>query len=304
MEILRDHSENALKLALEANLLLYVKTSVIPGEDVLDSDEMFRWYCGSNILLRNWVLNPKFTSENARLKVKEQIDYFKTRDVTFLWWNGPSAEPSNLGEIMRDAGMMKFELPPRSGDMVLDIRNSEEMEKNLKEIMDKTGIQIRKIRSVDDIRVGVQLAIKTGGFSEEFRQPGEQSCNLMIKEDPDVNVLVGYMAYLDNAPVSISTVFYGGGVAGLYSVGTLKKYRHRGIGTAITLAPLIDAQKRGYEIAVLTATTKGFPIYERIGFKKLKVMEQFIWVSHVIKRFLIKLYFRLQYAKNKKRNLS
>ena len=225
IELLRDHSETALKLALEENLLQYVKTSVLPEEDVLDSGEVFRWYCGSNMLLRNWVLNPKFTSENAYLKVKEQMDYFKKRKVTFLWWNGPSAEPSNLGEVMRDAGMMKFELPPRSGDMVLDIRNSGEMEKNLTEIMDKTGIQIRKIRSMEDIKEGVQLAIKTGGFSEKFRQPGEKSCELMIKEDPDVNVLVGYVAYLDNTPVSISTVFYGAGVAGLYSVGTLKKLK-------------------------------------------------------------------------------
>ena len=139
---------------------------------------MFRWYCGSNILLRNWVLNPKFSSENAYLKVKEQMDYFKKRKVTFLWWNGPSAEPSNLGEIMENVGMMKFELPLRSGDMVLDIRNSGEMVKNLKEILEKTGIQIRKIRSMEDIKKGVQLAIKTGGFSEEFQQQPRQAAKI------------------------------------------------------------------------------------------------------------------------------
>ncbi len=299
--ILRDHSETALKLALEENLLQYVKSCIIPGEEVVDSDEVFRWCCGSDILLRNWVLNPKFTSENALLKVKEQIDYFKKRKVPFLWWNGPSATPSNLGNIMVDAGMIKMEQIPKMGDMVMEIRKAEDMESVLNEIVVKTGIEIRKICSMEEIREAVQIVIKSMGYSEEFQRSGELSCKVMLQENPSVNVLVGYAAYLDGKPVSISTVFYGGGVVGLYSVVTLPKYRYRGIGTAITLAPLIDARKRGFEIAVLTATKYGFPVYERIGFKKIEVMEQYVWAPQTIKRFLYKVYFRLQRVKNKNR---
>ncbi|TFG21074.1 MAG: GNAT family N-acetyltransferase [Promethearchaeota archaeon] len=299
--ILRDHSETALKLALEDNILLYVKSCVIPGEDVLDSDELFRWYCGSDILLRNWVLNPKFTPENAHLKVKEQIDFFNHRKVSFLWWIGPSATPLNLGEVMEEVGMIKLEQIPEMGDMVIDIRKSEEMESNLNEIVLKTGIEIRKIRSMEEIRDAVQVVIQSMEYSKEFQRSGEKSCEVMLQEDPSVNMLVGYAAYLDGKPVSISTVFYGGGVAGLYSVVTLPKYQHRGIGTAITLAPLIDARKRGYEIAVLTATKFGFPVYKRIGFNKLKVMDQYFWVPQALKRFLYKMYFSLQHFKNEKK---
>ena len=145
----------------------------------------------------------------------------------------------------------------------------------------------------------MKVVIKTTGMSKEFQRMGEISCELMLQEDPNVNVLVGYIAYLNGVPVSVSTVYYGAGVAGIYSVGTLRKYQHRGIGTAITLAPLIDARKRGFEIAVLTATTKGFPIYERIGFKKMEVMEEYIWVYQAFKRFFHGLYFRLQGIKNR-----
>ena len=62
---------------------------------------------------------------------------------------------------------------------------------------------------------------------------------------------------------------------------------------------LIDACKRGYEIAVLTATDEGFPIYERIGFKKIEVMEQYVWVHQALKRFLYKMYFHFQRIKNR-----
>ncbi len=301
IEILRDHSETALKIAIEDNILQYMRASVIPGEEVLDTSEIFRWYCGSNILLRNWVLNAKFTPENVISKVREQMDYFKERKVTFLWWNGPSAEPLNLGEIMQDLGMIKFNIPPKSGDMVMDIRDSKDMERKLNEIVKKTGITLQKIKSTQEIRDAANVVVKTMGLSREFQRAGEQSCELMLKEDTSVNALVGYIAYLKNKPVSVSTVFYGAGVAGLYNVGTLPKYRHRGIGTAITLAPLVDAWKRGYEIAVLTATPSGFPIYERIGFKKHHAMDQFFWTPQPFRRFLYKMYFRLQRVKFKKK---
>ncbi len=301
IEILRDHSENAIKLAFEANLHEYIKTTVIPGEEVLDSDEVFRWYSGRNLLLRNWVLNPKFTPENARLKVEEQINFFKRRKTIFLWWNGPSAQPSNISKIMQEAGMIKFILPTKSGDMVKDIRNLEKLERIYKEIIEKTGIEIRVVHSKEEIHLAAKVVVKTMGLSENFRERGEKSCELMLREDPSVNKLVGYYACVNNVPVSVSTVFYGSGVAGIYSVGTLPKYQHRGIGTAITLAPLIDAHKRGYEIAVLTATAQGFPVYDRIGFRKLEVMEQYYWIPQTFKRFLYKMYLyfqRIKYERN------
>ena len=301
IEILYEHSSIAIKKAMEANLLQFIKASVIPGEEVLDSDEIFRWYCGDNILMRNWVLTPKFTPENAHKKVVEQMEYFKKRKVTFLWWNGPSAQPANLGEIMEEAGMIKLKLPPKSGDMVMDIRNVQNLEIKFNTILKKTGISIRTIQSYKQIRDAADIVIKTNHMSKNFREPGIKSCEVMLQEDPSVNKLVGYIAYVEDVPVAVSSAFYGAGVVGIYNVGTLKKYQHQGIGTAITLAPLLDAQKKGFEIAVLTATTQGFPVYKRIGFKKLKIMDQYFWTPQRVKRFLFTMYFHWQLRKTRKK---
>lgn len=294
IEILYDHSEIAIKKAMESNLLQFMKTSVIPGEEVLETYEIFRWYCGSNVLMRNWVLNPKFTPANAHKKVVEQMEYFKDRQVTFLWWNGPSAQPANLGEIMQEAGMIKFNLPSESGDMIMDIRNVHDFKNKYNAILQKTGIVIHTIQSHDEILDAVDIIIKTNRMSENFREPGIKSCEVMLREDPSVNPLVGYIAELKGTPVAVSSVFYGAGVAGIYNVGTLKKHQHRGIGTAITYAPLFDAYKRGFQLAVLTATIEGFPVYNRIGFKKLHVMDQYFWTPQRFKRFFYKLYFFLK----------
>jgi ribosomal protein S18 acetylase RimI-like enzyme len=242
--------------------------------------------------MRNWVFNPKFTPNNVRVKVEEQLEYFRKRKVTLFWWNGPSAQPSNLGEIMEQEGLVKINLPPESGDMILYLDQFEDMEERLRNIIKKTGISIQKVRTYAQIREAVDLVIQTNNLPENFRTPGEKSCEVMLHEEPDRNILVGYIAYIENRPVAVSSVLYGGGVAGIYNVGTLKKFRHRGIGRAITLAPLIDAKRRRFEIAVLTATTQGYPIYKKIGFRKLHVFNQYFWLPQRLKRFFYKLFFR------------
>jgi predicted N-acetyltransferase YhbS len=64
-------------------------------------------------------------------------------------------------------------------------------------------------------------------------------------------------------------------------VATLHEARGRGIGAAITLQPLLDARKLGYRAGILQASDMGFSIYERLGFKHLCQMENFLFVPIV-----------------------
>ena len=67
-----------------------------------------------------------------------------------------------------------------------------------------------------------------------------------------------YLGYLDGGAVSTSTVYYGAGVAGIYDVATLPQARGRGVGTTLTLAPLLDTRRDGYRIGVLQSSEMGF----------------------------------------------
>ena len=58
----------------------------------------------------------------------------------------------------------------------------------------------------------------------------------------------------------------GGGVVGLYSIGTLAAYRRRGFGGALTLRPLLDARAEGHRIGSLQAAPGAVGIYARVGF--------------------------------------
>jgi ribosomal protein S18 acetylase RimI-like enzyme len=84
----------------------------------------------------------------------------------------------------------------------------------------------------------------------------------------DSSLLVNYLAIFNEDPVAISSVLYYRGIAGIFNVATIPDYRGKGIGTAITLAPLMDAKKKGYEIAWLESSEMGKNLYKRIGFQE------------------------------------
>ena len=76
-----------------------------------------------------------------------------------------------------------------------------------------------------------------------------------------------YVGYLGEAPVATAELTMGGGVVGLYNVCTQVPYRRQGLGTALTLIPLLDARAQGYLTAVLQASTDGAGMYTRVGFQ-------------------------------------
>ena len=86
-----------------------------------------------------------------------------------------------------------------------------------------------------------------------------------------------YLALLDGKPVGTSQLFISEGVAGIYNVTCLPKARGQGIGSAVTLAPLLQARELGYQIGVLQASSKGYNVYRRLGFQDFGKLSLYLW---------------------------
>jgi ribosomal protein S18 acetylase RimI-like enzyme len=84
-----------------------------------------------------------------------------------------------------------------------------------------------------------------------------------------------YLGTLDGTPIATAEVTVGGGVVGLYNISTQPAYRGRGIGAAMTLAPLLDARRQGWETAILQAADAGVGIYRRLGFTAFGTITEF-----------------------------
>lgn len=86
-----------------------------------------------------------------------------------------------------------------------------------------------------------------------------------------------YLALLDGTPVATSQLFLSEGVAGIYNVSCVPEVRGQGIGSAITLAPLLEARQRGYRIGILQASKQGYNAYRRLGFQDYGKLSVYLW---------------------------
>jgi GNAT superfamily N-acetyltransferase len=79
----------------------------------------------------------------------------------------------------------------------------------------------------------------------------------------------GYLGYVGKVPVATSWEVTYRGVSGLFFVATLPQYRGRGIGAAMTWRAAVDGGKDGCRISSLQASEMGFPVYSKMGFRRI-----------------------------------
>jgi GNAT superfamily N-acetyltransferase len=99
-----------------------------------------------------------------------------------------------------------------------------------------------------------------------------RTCRAVLAPDSPMRLWVGYV---NGQPVATCEVFLGDGTAGLYGVATRRDHQRRGIGTAMVLAGLAEAKRRGCDLATLLASPAGLPVYQRIGFRVCGVFHNY-----------------------------
>ena len=275
-KILRDHSDSAISIASEKNMMVFWhrECALIPdlhSPSFYKGEDMLRIYTGLPDPWMNSVMCPRFGEQSVEKQVSEIIEFFKTHGVPHLWWIGPSSTPKRLGEILVDKGLVKWEwdLPA----MGVDLRTLDDSK--LQEISDRSGVLLNQIKTESDLDlwIGIASDIYTG-FSAHLFDAFHNTFRIHLGEGEAAEIM-NFIAKIDGEPVGMSSVALGAGVAGLYCVGTLKEHGRKGIGSAASLMALLYGRKRGYEIGILQSSPPGLNVYTRLGFK-----EYFKWQTY------------------------
>ena len=255
--ILQDFSPVAVSLAFDANLRTFwshlfghLRAAVCHDEPGVFWFETGICHDIFNRAMPTSLDRAVFPASLARVR-----DHFQQRRLPFLWHMGASSHLANEQSILEGHGLTHYETEPV---MVADLLNFNE------EVSVVPQLAILLVNTDELLKQWIHVG-EPGSSQEVIDLWFTFYADLCFKPESPLHLFLGM---LDGQPVATSEIFFGGGVALLGAVNTLSQHRRQGIGAALALAALRDAQKQGYRMSVLSASPMGINIYRRIGFRE------------------------------------
>lgn len=213
----------------------------------------------------NVVLRTQLPSDGGCELIEDTMDHFRTGNVTRLsWWPGSNTPGSDL-----DMHLVSHGLTFKEGGtgMAADLMALHE------DLPAPAGLTIIPVEDKAALKQWIHVTSIGFGIPETCER---RFYELFADLSPEMPVQ-SYLALLDGQPVATSQLFLSAGVAGIYNVTCLPGLRQHGIGTAITMAPLIEARRLGYRISILQASHLGYSVYHRIGFNDYGRLNVYDW---------------------------
>jgi ribosomal protein S18 acetylase RimI-like enzyme len=266
-DIQTDRSDEALVTAIRANLCEFFRhlSRSSPSEH-FENRQFTRWYMPIQHPWFNGVLSARSPEEMDAVFIEETIQYFRTKAVgAFTWWLEPHLNPLDWESILFEHG---FGFSNDTPGMAADLQALKEP------IQTSDRLEVHAVEDEESLRKWAHVFTLGYGLPPDW-EPSVYNLQLQLGLG---NPMQNYLGMLNGEPVSTSSVFLGGGVAGVYSVSTLPVARGRGFGAAMTLQPLHQAREMGYRIGVLQSSEMGFNVYQRLGFRHLCQIENFYLV--------------------------
>lgn len=255
MTILTDLTPESLTRAIEENLFSLLRAiGTLPGGRLEETDEMLRVWTGLPSPMFNGVARTQVERVSLRLL-----------DEPFFWWTGPQSSPSDLDERLEAAGFSPSGLNWPGMAMPLEAIDEEQAA--------PPGVEVERATTEPELDEWGRA------FCAAFDLPPwsaqawiEAARRLGFRDLPWKH----WIARIDGDPAGIGLSHVGGGVIGLYGIGTIPAARRRGVGSALTLVPMLAAREAGFRAAILHATPDGERLYPRLGFRPYCRISRFL----------------------------
>jgi GNAT superfamily N-acetyltransferase len=245
-----------LLAAMEGNMTAHMAylPRFLPVATVLDGPDLVLVDAGLPSDTLNTICKARLDPAIANARIAAAIDHFRASGRPFTWWVGAVSRPADLGARLVAHGLVEAEAEI---GMALDLAR-------LPELSLPDGLVVRRVTTLTEL-------MDYAGVVAANWDPPDRAVVDFYDRVAEAVLTPGcpawhYVGYLDGEPVATSECFLGCGVAGLYAVVTLPRARRRGIGSAMTAAPLLDARAAGYRTATLQASAGGQGVYARLGF--------------------------------------
>ena len=255
--ILINPTSNEIASAVHENLYaLFRSMQVISNYELAENDRLGLHHAplSNPMFMGAWKAN--FSLDNVENEIDEVLSWFKKRNApSFFWWTDIQTQPAGLVEHLLKRGFDgNLEGDPGMAVNLHEINENIKLPNSLEIVWAKDNKTLVDWRNI---------------FAEAFESPvaaGQAWVDATTSTSIENSPWQLYVGYLNQQPVSISILFNGAGVSGIYGVGTIPTHRNKGIGAAMTLIPLLQARNQGYHFGVLFSSRMGYSVYKRLGF--------------------------------------
>jgi GNAT superfamily N-acetyltransferase len=214
----------------------------------------------------NLVVCTELPSEGFDKLIENALTHFRSLNIRKLSWLTEEGLPAKEIKKYLEAFGLNFS-ESFATEMAADLRILNE---------DRGGTNDLRVVCVEDqetLRNWIHIASIGFRVPVEFEETwyeffAEAACSAPFRT---------YLALLDGKPVATSQLFTSAGVAGIYNVTCLPEARRQGVGTAVVMAPLLEARKMGYQVGILQASSMGYNVYRRIGFQDFGKLSLYLW---------------------------
>ncbi|MCA0458531.1 MAG: GNAT family N-acetyltransferase [Chloroflexi bacterium] len=250
-------SESAVIHAIEANTAGFLLSMGKAGGGEEKHTPEITWTIGGSPLdYHNAVVHADLTTETAALTIREVISLMKAKNVPGSWHLSPNMHPADLGTYL-DANGFEYVGDEPGMAAYLPTLNIPPMPE---------GFRVERVQDAQSLKHWETTLGR--GFGEGIKE-AQWVTGVYAKIGLDDSVpWRHFLGLQDGEPVATTSLYLGAGVAGIYFVSTVPSARRRGIGAAITAAALQHALEMGYQVGILGASSDGFPVYQRLGFRQ------------------------------------
>ncbi len=215
---------------------------------------------GLAVALFNLALGGQFEDEaTVEQEIEAILTFFEERRVPWSWWIGPQVHPPNLLErIERHGATLVGHLPALAARLPGPVIGAVD-----------SNVHAWLAASMSDLEAASYIRRIAFRFPPGQALDYFQACAddwLAGGRAPRYARL--YLARVgDGPPAAIGALIMGLGYPGVYVMATLPDWRRRGLGRAIMARLMQDANATGHELAFLTASRFGYPLYQLFGFE-------------------------------------
>lgn len=218
---------------------------------------------GLAVPLLNLALGARFPDGDAEMvdaEIEAVIAFFERRGVPWRWWLGPCPRPPDMAERLRRYGLVPRErtLPALAARLPAHVPPP------------PPHIVVWQAADRADLEAASYIRRIAFRFPPGMALDYFQSCaDDWLGGRPPMCARLFLARLQDGPPAAIGAVVMGAGYPGVYVMATLPEWQRRGLGRAIMAQLMQTANATGCDLAFLTASPFGYPLYRQFGFEHI-----------------------------------